>query len=71
MPSASTYPGAQFPVEAYGQFMKQGVPRWITTDDVIVKAYVELIDKVCPCVVLVHSQSGRSASRRWRRGPTR
>ena len=38
--------------------MKQGVPRWLSTDDAIVAAYVELIDKVCPCVVLVHSQSG-------------
>ena len=38
--------------------MKQGVPRWLTTDDAIVAAYVELIDKVCPCVVMVHSQSG-------------
>jgi hypothetical protein len=28
-----TYPGMQFPTEAYGQFMKQGVPRWLTTDD--------------------------------------
>ena len=54
----TTYPGAQFPTEAYGQFMKQGVPRWLTTDDAIVTAYVELVDKVCPCVVLVHSQSG-------------
>lgn len=52
------YPGAQFPAEAYGQFMKQGVPRWVTTDAEIVKAYIELVDKVCPCVVLVHSQSG-------------
>src|SRR4051812_18468286 len=54
----ATYPGTQFPIEAYGQFMKQGVPRWLTTDDQIVAAYIELIDKVCPCVVLVHSQSG-------------
>ncbi len=54
----TTYPGAQFPTEAYEQFMKQGVPRWLTTDDAIVTAYVELVDKVCPCVVLVHSQSG-------------
>jgi pimeloyl-ACP methyl ester carboxylesterase len=54
----TTYPGAQFPTEAYGQFMKQGVPRWVTTDDEIVKAYIDLVDKVCPCVVLVHSQSG-------------
>jgi pimeloyl-ACP methyl ester carboxylesterase len=38
--------------------MKQGVPRWVTTDDEIVKAYIELVDKACPCVVLVHSQSG-------------
>jgi pimeloyl-ACP methyl ester carboxylesterase len=53
-----TYPGAQFPIDAYEQFMKQGVPRWLTTDDAIVAAYIELIDKVCPCVVLVHSQSG-------------
>ena len=54
----ATYPGTQFPIEAYEQFMKQGVPRWVTTDKQIVAAYIELIDKVCPCVVLVHSQSG-------------
>jgi pimeloyl-ACP methyl ester carboxylesterase len=54
----TTYPGVQFPIEAYGQFMKQGVPRWLTTDDQIIAAYIELVDKVCPCVVLVHSQSG-------------
>ena len=38
--------------------MKQAVPRWLTTDEEIVGAYVELVDKICPCVVLVHSQSG-------------
>jgi pimeloyl-ACP methyl ester carboxylesterase len=54
----TTYPGSQFPIEAYEQFMKQGVPRWTTTDDQIVAAYVELVDRICPCVVLVHSQSG-------------
>src|SRR5262245_49684150 len=54
----ATYAGMQFPIEAYEQFMKQGVPRWVTTDDQIVAAYIELVDKVCPCVVMVHSQSG-------------
>jgi pimeloyl-ACP methyl ester carboxylesterase len=54
----TTYPGVQFPLDAYEQFMKQGVPRWVTTDDAIVAAYIELVDKVCPCVVLVHSQGG-------------
>src|SRR5690349_8034463 len=53
-----TYAGVQFPIEAYEQFMKQGVPRWLTTDDQIVAAYIELVDRVCPCVVMVHSQSG-------------
>ena len=53
-----SYPGMQFPAEAYGQFMKQGVPRWVTTDNEIIKAYIELVDKICPCAVLVHSQSG-------------
>jgi hypothetical protein len=54
----ATYPGTQFPIEAYDQFIKQGVPRWLTTDDQIVAAYIALVDKVCPCVVMVHSQSG-------------
>src|SRR5262245_17920719 len=66
----TTYSGVQFPIEAYEQFMKQGVPRWLTTDDQIVAAYIELVDKVCPCVVMVHSQSGR-ATGCWRHAPIR
>ncbi len=52
-------PGSQFPKEGYDNFTKQGVPRWTTTDDATIAAYLELVDKVCPCVVLVHSQSGQ------------
>jgi hypothetical protein len=55
------YPGVQFPLDAYEQFMKQGVPRWVTTDDAIVAAYIELVDKMCPCALLVHSQAGSFA----------
>jgi len=54
----TAYPGTQFPTAAYGQFMKQAVPRWVTTDEAVVAGYIELVDKICPCVVLVHSQSG-------------
>ena len=50
--------GIQFPVEAYDNFTKQIVPRWTTTDDAIVAAYTALVDKVCPCVLLFHSQAG-------------
>jgi hypothetical protein len=52
-------PGSQFPADGYDNFTKQGVPRWTTTDDAIISAYIELVDNVCPCVVLVHSQSGQ------------
>jgi hypothetical protein len=52
-------PGSQFPAEGYDNFTKQGVPRWTTTDGPIIAAYTELVDKVCPCVVLIHSQSGQ------------
>jgi pimeloyl-ACP methyl ester carboxylesterase len=52
-------PGNQFPVEGYDNFTKQVVPRWTTTDPAIIAAYTALVDKVCPCVVLVHSQAGQ------------
>ena len=35
------------------------MPRWTTTDEAIIAAYIELVDRVCPCVVLIHSQSGQ------------
>ena len=56
-------PGNQFPIEAYDAFMKQIVPRWLSTDEAIIAAYVALIDKVCPCVILAHSQGGHFAFR--------
>ena len=51
-------PGEQFPVEAYANYMKQIVPRWLSTDDAVIAAYIALVDKVCPCVLLLHSQGG-------------
>ena len=54
-------PGNQFPIEAYDNFLKQIVPRWLSTDNAIIDAYVALIDRVCPCVVLAHSQGGHFA----------
>jgi hypothetical protein len=52
-------PGNQFPQEGYENFVKQIVPRWLTTDAAIIAAYTELVDKVCPCVILFHSQAGQ------------
>ena len=51
-------PGSAFPAEAYESYMRQMVPRWLGTDKAIVAAYLALVDKVCPCVMLLHSQGG-------------
>src|SRR6266478_6730456 len=37
---------------------KQNVPRWTTNDDATLAAYIAEIDRVCPCVILFHSQAG-------------
>lgn len=53
------YPeGTQFPVEAFDQFGKQGIPRWATNDAATQAAYDQYVQKVCPCVIMVHSQGG-------------
>ena len=51
--------GSQFPVEGYDNFVRQVVPRWTTTDDAAIAAYTALVDRVCPCVILFHSQAGQ------------
>lgn len=51
-------PGTQFPVEAYDNYMKQTVPRWLSTDEAVIASYVALVDKICPCALLAHSQGG-------------
>lgn len=57
----TAYPGAQFPVEAFDQFAKQVVPRWATNDVATQAAYDALVQRVCPCVILVHSQGAAFA----------
>ena len=52
------FEGQKFPVAAFDQFAKQGVPRWATNDAATQKAYDALVQKVCPCVIVVHSQGG-------------
>ena len=53
-----TLPGSLFPTEAYDNFVKQGVPRWTTNDEATIAAYVAEVDRVGPCIIMVHSQAG-------------
>ena len=59
MTKARPLPGNQFPLAGYDNFTRQVVPRWTSTDDAIVAAYIQLVDRVCPCVILFHSQAGQ------------
>jgi pimeloyl-ACP methyl ester carboxylesterase len=51
----------RFPLAAWNQFMMQSVPRWVTTDRQIQAAYDALVQRICPCVLLAHSQGGNFA----------
>ena len=51
-------PGQLFPVQAFDAFAMQSVPRWVTNDAGTQAAYNALVAKVCPCVILTHSQGG-------------
>jgi pimeloyl-ACP methyl ester carboxylesterase len=53
--------GTQFPVEHFDQMMKQGVPRWLTNNASTQAAYDAMVEKVCPCVLMPHSQGSTFA----------
>ena len=50
--------GTLFPVKAFDQFGKQGIPRWATNDAATQAAYDQYVQKVCPGGIVVHSQGG-------------
>jgi len=59
------FPGQQFPsdAESWRGFMRQNVPRFTTTDAMILDGYGALLGRVGPSVVVAHSQGGFFA---WR-----
>lgn len=54
-------PGTQFPIASFDEFVKQGVPRWTSNDEITQDAYDQYVQKACPCVIVVHSQGGNFA----------
>jgi pimeloyl-ACP methyl ester carboxylesterase len=51
-------PGVRFPTAYFDQFFKQTVPMWGSNGTDIQAAYDALVQKICPCVTIVHSQGG-------------
>ncbi|WP_216851307.1 esterase [Acidisphaera sp. L21] len=67
--AAAAYPNCRFPLDAFGAFMRQVVPRWSTTDDLAVDAYCRLLEQVGPAIIVAHSQGGAFAFRAAERCP--
>lgn len=64
-----TFPGMQFPVADIDQFTKQFVARWTGSDAWIQSAYDALVQRVCPCVIVGHSQAGQFVYTAAQRAP--
>jgi pimeloyl-ACP methyl ester carboxylesterase len=52
------FENGQWPAEATDQYQKQVVARWAGHEGITQQAYDELVEKVGPCVIVSHSQSG-------------
>lgn len=59
----SVLPGNQFPTEPehYLAFMRQVVARYLDTDGDVINAYIALLERTGPSVVIAHSQGGAFA----------
>ena len=55
------YEGQLFPVASLEQFWRQSVARWTTSTPATKKAYLELMDKLGPSILVAHSQGGSFA----------
>jgi pimeloyl-ACP methyl ester carboxylesterase len=54
----TAFSATQFPIASFDQFAKQFVPAFRTNGAAIQAAYDALVQKICPCVMIVHSQGG-------------
>lgn len=59
--SRTPRPGQRFPLDAFEVFMRQFVPRWLTTTPAQIAAFERVLERIGRCVVLCHSQGGHVA----------
>lgn len=56
-------PGVKFPIDAFDTVQMQMAARWAVTGDATQAAYNQLVQRVCPCVIMAHGQAGLFAFR--------
>ncbi|UUZ71193.1 esterase [Polaromonas sp. P1(28)-8] len=57
-----SFANTAFPVEAFDDFAKSSVPRFPGQDSIEMTAYEQLIQRICPCVVVAQSSGGYFAT---------
>jgi pimeloyl-ACP methyl ester carboxylesterase len=63
------YSNTQFPLQAFRSFAAENAPRWLTNDVPTQEAYDKEVQKVCPCVLVAHSQGTSFALRAAEHAP--
>ena len=58
---SAAHPGLRFPLQYFEQFTAGIVPRWTDTDDVIMGAYRQLIERIGRVTLCAHSQGAAFA----------
>ena len=53
--------GQLFPLGAFDTMQMQMAPRWATNGEAMQAAYMALVQRVCPCVIVAHGQAGSFA----------
>ena len=53
--------GQKFPLGAFDTMQMQMAPRWATNGEATQAAYHQLVQRVCPCVIIAHGQAGSFA----------
>ncbi len=61
-------PGSLFPNEGYDNFVKQIVPRWTTNDEATIAAYIAEVDRIGPCIIMVHNHGAQPVGCVWFQG---
>jgi pimeloyl-ACP methyl ester carboxylesterase len=59
----NAFPGQQFPVASFDTLVRHAVPRWLGNNDAALHGFCAALDRIGPCLVLMHSHGGEVAFR--------
>ncbi|ALM85328.1 alpha/beta fold hydrolase [Bordetella sp. N] len=57
-PERQAFAGQRFPVASFDTLMRHAVPRWLGNNDAALQGFCAVLDRVGPCLVMMHSHGG-------------